>query len=169
MSLKHPSPGPGFVPEYQVSGIPFVTSSAGLELTSLTVPTKIKFPSATRWIQVIPHGNGTLNLGFSGKGVLGEGASVSGSQGITPGVPGHEAVADHNNFIVVSGSAANAVGATALSHDGTLRLELRCKEIFMIRSAASGPMGFSIVAGLTGIPSSNFPTLTGSVGFLGIG
>lgn len=52
----------------------------------------------------------------------------------------------------------------------TVNLEVRCKSIFLKTSAA---IQWSVCAGLTNIPSSEFPILTGSIGgesaFEGIG
>lgn len=149
MANRNVAPGANYAPAYQISGIPFVTSSNGLELSSTTIPTRVKFPTATRWIEVGVLGEGALNLGFSVAGVLGEGGSVSGSLS--------ERSADHNNFLVVSGSG------------NTTRLELRCKEVFFLRSPASPAVGFTLVAGLTGIPAGSFPELSGSDGLVGVG
>jgi len=164
LGQNYSGPGAGYAPAYQLSGVPFVTSSNGLELDSTTVATRIQFPSVTRWIQVSAHGSGELNLGFTNNGVLGFGGSVSGSQGnvAATGVAGGEGVGDHSNFLVISGSSA--------AENSTLRLELRCKELFFVKNADSAhDMGFSLIAGLTGIPQNQFPTLTGSQGFLGVG
>ena len=50
----------------------------------------------------------------------------------------------------------------------TGRWEIRCKEVFF---ASDGPTsaGFSMIAGLTGIPRSEFPVITASNGFAGVG
>ena len=57
--------GPNFVPAYQVSGTPFVTSSTGIG----TTPMKISFPQATRFFQVTNTGDTHLRVGFSENGV----------------------------------------------------------------------------------------------------
>lgn len=46
------------------------------------------------------------------------------------------------------------------AEEQTARFEIKTKDVFV-----RGPNGssFSLIAGLTGIPSSNFPTLTGSL------
>jgi hypothetical protein len=59
------SNGPNFVPAYQTSGVPFVTSSTGLG----TTPLKISFPQATRFFQVINNGITHIRVGFSENGV----------------------------------------------------------------------------------------------------
>tara|TARA_R110002124_G_scaffold140298_4_gene304723 strand:+ start:7090 stop:7503 length:414 start_codon:yes stop_codon:yes gene_type:complete len=48
----------------------------------------------------------------------------------------------------------------------SVTLDVRCKEIFITTSAA---MQWSVCAGLTPIEASEFPILTGSNGFSGVG
>ena len=65
MSLKNPNPGLGFVPEYQVSSWPYVTSSVVASNGDIK---EIQFPGVTRWIQVHngDHGgNSVLSFGFT--------------------------------------------------------------------------------------------------------
>ncbi len=143
--------GPNYVPAYQASGTPFVTSSNGSTVT--TTPVCVKFPYVTRFFQVTNTSSEVLRLGFSRAGVMGLGASVSGS------AP-HEKIADHDNYFVVSGSNGDGGG-------NTVRLELRCKELWI--RADANPVGFSLIAGMTGIHHTQFPELTGSNGFQGIG
>lgn len=49
MSANFPRPGVGFVPEYQVSSIPWVTASIG---AGPTAPTRYDFPTVTRFVRV---------------------------------------------------------------------------------------------------------------------
>tara|TARA_Y100000310_G_scaffold9417_1_gene9835 strand:+ start:21140 stop:21577 length:438 start_codon:yes stop_codon:yes gene_type:complete len=136
--------GPNFVPAYQLSGVPYVTSSVADEVTTTAV--RVTFPYVTRWVEVRNTGKGDLRIGFSENGVIGEGASVSGSS---------ESTADHSNYFVlpaVSGS--------------TTRWEARCTELWFASSATTG---FSLAAGLTGVLPREYPVLTGSNGFIGIG
>ena len=55
MSLNNPKPGVGYVPEYQVSSWPYLTSS---QLTAGEIR-EISFPGVTRWLVVhnLDHGN----------------------------------------------------------------------------------------------------------------
>ena len=137
MSLKNPYPNPNFVPEYQISGVPYVTASAASELTSLTVPVRVDFPEVTRWI-VVQNTSPTANLrfGFSENGVKGQEAS-----------PGPSTT---RNYFIVSASSSTA------------RMELRCKSLYFTKDA-NGSSSFNIIAGLTRIRSADFPTLTGSL------
>ena len=138
--------GPGDVPSYQMSAIPYVTSSAQNEVSSAAV--KVTFPNVTRFIVVQNSGQNPMKIGFTKNGVEGKGASVSGSS--------HEQVADHNNSFVLT------AGTT------TGRLELRVKEIFFV-NAGGGDTSFSLLAGITPIKNTMFPTLTGSSGYIGVG
>ena len=65
MSLNNPKPGLGWVPEYQVSSWPFLTSSV---IASNGDIKEIQFPGVTRWIKVHngDHGGSSvLSFGFT--------------------------------------------------------------------------------------------------------
>jgi len=147
MSFSRQQPmGVNFVPAYEVSGIPYVTSSVAAEVS--TTVTQVSFPFVTRWVEVVNTGDVDLRIGFSANGVTGQGASVSGSEG----------AANHRNYFALGTSGSNG--------GGTTRLELRCSKIFF--STGAGQTGFSLIAGLTAVPAKQL-VLTGSDGFLGIG
>jgi hypothetical protein len=70
MSSSWGPPAHNFVPEYQQSGIPYVTSSAANEVSTSAI--RISFPFVTRWVQVFnTDGSGadTLRVGFTQNGV----------------------------------------------------------------------------------------------------
>jgi len=71
MSLKNPYSNPNFVPEYQISGVPYVTASAGAEVTSQDSPSRLDFPEVTRWIMIYNSGSAGLRVGFTANGVRG--------------------------------------------------------------------------------------------------
>ena len=63
MSLNWPNPHHGFVPEYQVSSWPYVTSSQIVTANSIK---KIEFPGVTRWIVIHNLDNSkSLRVGFT--------------------------------------------------------------------------------------------------------
>ena len=128
--------GPNFVPAYQISGIPYVTSS--LSDTSVNVAAqKITFPQVTRFFVVTnTHASRNLRVGFTENGV--------------DGGPDYYDNSNKNYFIVAGGTT-------------TPRLEIRCKELYFRADAGSTPCGFSLIAGLSGVPSNQFPTLTASL------
>jgi hypothetical protein len=68
MSLKHPYSNPNFVPEYQISGVPYVTSSAADEVTSQDTPIRVDFPEVTRWIVIYNSGSAAVRVGFTANG-----------------------------------------------------------------------------------------------------
>lgn len=66
MGLYFAKPGWNHVGEYQLSGLPWVTSSI-----ATTSPTQIEFPMVTRFIQIQNLGAVALKLGFTQAGVYG--------------------------------------------------------------------------------------------------
>lgn len=66
---SHPVPGWNWGSEYQVSGIPFVTSSFAVD----TNPRRIDFDFVTRDIVIDNAGTDSLRVGFSNNGVNGTG------------------------------------------------------------------------------------------------
>tara|TARA_Y100001938_G_scaffold100495_1_gene137364 strand:+ start:363 stop:797 length:435 start_codon:yes stop_codon:yes gene_type:complete len=135
--------GAGYVPAYQVSGTPYVTSSSTTEIPEAVekVPAslEIKFPFVTRWVVVQNIGNNAIKMGFTKNGVN----IVSGC------------------FVIPSQTSTVA----NVSPARTERLELRCKSLHF--AGVGGTSGVQIIAGLTGL--EEFPVLTGSDGFEGIG
>jgi len=65
---RQPYPNHNYVPEYQVSGIPYVTSSHTL---SPNDKVSIEFPYVTRWVVVhnTDNANSPLRFGFTENGV----------------------------------------------------------------------------------------------------
>jgi len=150
MSMNWAENNHNYVPAYQQSGIPFVTSSADNKLT--TTPVKIVFPYVTRWIAVGTEGAGTtaVRLGFTENGVNGPTAGTDGGP---------------NQPFTVTGSNANYF---LIKADGqTQRFEVKCTEVWL-RSDSSTSQ-FSLMAGYTNVPHDQFLKLTGSNGFWGIG
>jgi hypothetical protein len=70
MALKSVSiADPNYVPNYQLSAIPYVTSSAGSEVTDS--PISVDFPYVTKFVTVHNTGGGDLRIGFTEDGVNG--------------------------------------------------------------------------------------------------
>lgn len=68
MALNHPKAGPNSIPAYQLSGVPYVTASAGNEVD--VTPIRHDFPFVTRFFQVKnTDGSHALRVGFSANGV----------------------------------------------------------------------------------------------------
>lgn len=69
MAANFPRPGVGFVPEYQVSSIPWVTASI-----ALGTPQRYDFPTVTRFVNVhnsAATGGAEVRFGWSYPGVTG--------------------------------------------------------------------------------------------------
>jgi hypothetical protein len=163
MSFNHPKAGPNFVPAYQLSGIPYVTSSiSNTEVPNAgggaaVGPIKISFPYVSKLLTVRNTGANDLRVAFSFTGSYDPGATVKGG-GAVPATNSF----GRNYFLVPAGAAGK---------DSIQTFDIRCKEVFLFGNG--GTTGFSLMAGLTTIKADQFPILTGSVngstGFEGIG
>lgn len=109
-------------------------------LTEVTAtPVQVSFPFVTRWVQV-------FNTSTTQATTLRVGVTSNGVLGTT--VTGA-------NYILLQGGQA------------TERLELKCNQLWFLRGTGTS-VGFSVVAGLTNV-NANFPAITGSNGFGGVG
>ena len=129
--------------EYIGSCLPYVTSSTAANLSAGGMPHVISFPYVTRWIIIQNNGDGGAGTPALRIGFTGNGIFGFGSS------DGR----DHY-FQVGEGQ-------------GTGRLELKVKEIMV--GGVGGTPAYNVIAGYTNIPTKNFPTLTGSAGFKGVG
>ena len=144
MAINHPKAGPNSIPAYQMSGVPYVTSSAANEVPNSgasSEPIKLTFPYVTRFFQVeCTDASEALRVGFSRNGVKAQ---------------------ETSNYFVVGTNKKSDV------------LELRTKELYFLSDNGTNPSSFRVVAGLTTIEGNEFPILTGSVGgtlgFEGVG
>ncbi len=82
----------------------------------------------------------------------------------------------HGSRALRFGFSANGVLSNPTAHYIVLAagtksevLEIRTKELFFLQDAGSSPAGFRIIAGLTTIEQDEFPILTGSSEFEGVG
>lgn len=148
MSFRWPKPGPMHAPEYQLSAIPFVTSSTANEVKGhgMSLPgsvVQITFPFVTRFFAVrcIETTPRSLRVGFTAAGVLG-----SGSYFVLP-----------------------QMGGGGATQDTPIVFDLAVKELFFSSHHHTLATEFSVIAGLTNIPSEFFPTLTASNGHEGVG
>ena len=130
MALNPPFPHEGYIPSYQISATPFVTSS-NLTLGQIKY---IDFRSVSRFITVKNTGASTsvMSIAFT-------------ENGLKP---------TNSNYFFLSGSEAFSG-------------ELRSTGLYL--SGSAGTSMFTIVAGLTSIPTQNSILLTGSNGFPGVG
>ena len=131
MSINNPVMHEGYVPAYQASAVPFVTSSV---ITTGEVH-EINFPQVTRFfsIQNLESSSAVIAIAFT-------------QNGLKP--------VNSNFFSIGPGSS--------------FRDEIRATKLFISCSVGSG-INYQIVAGLTGIPSNQFLTITGSNGYSSVG
>lgn len=125
MGLNYAVMSEGYVPAYQISAIPFVTSSA------VTTLATISFPFVTRFFTVQNHSSIDLRVGFTELGVKG------------------------TNYFIVH-SASDYTG------------EFKIDRLF-VSSSTGASISYSVIGGLTSIPTTNFHIVTGSDGYAGVG
>ena len=146
MSLNWPGNNHNYVPAYQQSGIPFVTSSADNEITAGASDIfRVSFPFVTRWIQVTctEQGNG-FKMSFTANGIL--------AAGLGPYSP----TGSNANYTVVA--PGKLLGP----------IEVRCTDLYF--QGDGGASTLQVIAGLTNVPADPLrQLLTGSKGFQGIG
>jgi hypothetical protein len=178
MSSSWPKTGPNFTPAYQISGVPYVTSSLTDELlppnnAGASEVVRVQFPYVTRAFTIKNTGISPVRVGFSDLGIISPGERTT----ATHGGAAKDTSLGRNYFII------HASGSTSLSQGASLnhvhRFDLRCKEIYLMAHLEGGKnhssltsndkSGFTLTAELTTIASGEFPTLTGSNGFDGIG
>ena len=160
MSFKHPRPGPNFVPAYQVSGIPFVTSSASGEVPqadNTKAPIAVNFPCVTKFVTVNNTGTNDLRVAFTLSGSYAPSEVTENNVTLSTNHP-------RNYFIIREQEAGGSMQSVTF--------DVRCKSIFFLADN-TGTTDFSLLAGLTSITGSQFPTLTGSIdgtdSFVGVG
>ena len=122
--------GEGYIPAYQISSSPWLTSSQ----ISLGQIQTLTFPQVTRFINV-------QNVALTGSDKI---ALAFTSLGFTTG-----------NFFT-------------LTQSSSFREEIRTDRLFISCSEGTN-VNFQVAVGLTGIPSRQFLTITGSNGFQGVG
>ena len=135
--MNHAAPSHNNTAEYQSSGIPFVHTKAGIGENNSTVHV-FTFPFVTRWlmVQVV---DGTDKLTLEGKckiGFANGGTALDGDQYVN----------------------------TQLTNN--TRLELKCTKVFLmvpVGALGTGTCDIQIIAGLTGVPNSDFPELEGAI------
>ena len=149
----HPKAGANFVPAYQTSAIPFVTSSVTGECklaASTVAPVQVTFPYVTKFVTVNNTGTNDLRVAFTYSG------SYAPAERTT-----NNTLLDTNhsrNYFIIKEQEAGSMQ--------TVTFDVRCKTIFFLADN-TGTTDFSLFAGLTTIPFSNFPVLTGSLMYSG--
>ena len=160
-SRRIPRPSHNFVPEYQMSGIPHVETRSLVDATleaggngdanarvSNINSFKFTFGSVTRWITINCHSNND----------------------------------NHHTLVYFNETAAKTAYDSGNNNtddsdlhyyeidgdDQTRRLEIKCKEVYLIPDKISDTFDVTVIAGLTNIAASDFPNQTKNNGFLGV-
>ena len=152
-SRRIPRPSHNFVPEYQMSGIPHVetrTLAARANNGEVVVAIdshKFTFGSVTRWVVINNHSN---NAGKHLRVYFNETAAKT----------AYDNLDDPNDsdlhYFVINGD------------EQSQRLEIKCKELYLIPDTPNDTFEVSVIAGLTNVAASDFPDQTKANGFLGV-
>jgi hypothetical protein len=146
MSLNWAGNNHNYVPAYQQSGIPYVTSSVANEVGASDL-INVSFPFVSRWIQVTTTegaGQQDLKVAFTRNAID------------AAGYGNYNPTGSNRNYIVLT--AGKSLGP----------VEVRCTDLWF--QSDSGTTSFNVVAGLTNVPADPLrQLLTGSNGFQGIG
>ena len=176
MSADWPKAGVNHAPAYQVSGVPFVTSSAASEVKGVDTnsaspePVSVEFPFVTKFITIRNTGLNELRVGFSARGCFAPDERLPVS--VSAAGTAKDLKSGRNYFLIPSASATGGAHRSAV--DTVVTLDIRCKKLFFVSNASDNtPTGaafstdFSLIAGLTTIEAGQFPVLTGSVNATG--
>ena len=162
MSSSWSKGGPNLVPAYQMSGIPYVTSSISLTEVpnsgggaGVSSPIEVDFPYVTKFLTIRNTGANGLRIAFTFSGSYDPGQTMA-----TGGAKGHNPEKHNRNYFVIPSSGSSAENSPG-SAETIQTFEVRCKKLCLLGDG--GTTGFSLLAGLTTIPAGNFPILTGSV------
>jgi len=158
---RWPSPHHNFVPEFQMSGIPYVETRTIStpprvvpdNFTSLnTVPTEcvITFDQVTRWINIVNHA--AANNGNHLRIYFNETAFKNAK--LNSQVNGNGNNLEDPHYYMIDGQSE------------TNRLEVKCKKIWIWPAGANTT--FSVFAGLTNISANTFPDQLKANGFTGV-
>ena len=143
-TMNHPMTHHGNVAEYQASGIPFMQKVTLADNTMTT----ISFPYVTQWIQVYLDAGAKVQVGYDLNSFTHSGGEfqVSGAHGAALTGTNH-IVLDSNNTV---------------PGNGTL-WRIKTDKISFFKVTGTTPSVY-VIAGLTNVPSSDFPGLTGLIG-----
>lgn len=144
-----PKPHHNFVPEYQMSGIPFVTThvfpaAANAATLKANIENyKIEFPTVTRWILFNSHDDGEGKVG------------VRIYFNVDAAKTAYDGQQDEHYYLLDL-------------EEQTERFELKCKYVYVVPMEVNKAAQVAIAAGLTSVPSEDFPDQTKLNGFLGV-
>ena len=143
-TMNHAYSHHGNVAEYQVSGIPFFYA---LACTAHTVHT-VTFPFVTQWVQiVVSDSNNSVKVAYEKAGLAHNGGKFSAGQtGVLTGT----------NYATIDSYPGGGDG-----NNGHV-WRMKTNQLAFITSDTTCTV--FITAGLTSVPSSDFPSLSGIIG-----
>ena len=149
-----PRPSHNFVPEYQMSGVPHVetrTLSSRANNTAVVNNIdshKFTFGSVTRWIVINNHSaDATKHLRVYFNETAAKTAYKTAANGDN---------IEDDHYFVINGD------------EQSQRLEIKCKELYLISDTSNQSFEVSVIAGLTNVLAEDFPDQSYSNGFLGV-
>ena len=153
-SRRIPRPSHNFVPEYQMSGIPHVETrnlparADNAAIIANISDHKFTFNSVTRWLIINNHSNNAdkhLRVYFN---------ETAAKTAYDSGLDNTDDSDLH--YYEIDGD------------DQSRRLEIKCKEIYLIPDKISDSFDVTVIAGLTNVSSTDFPDQTKLNGFTGV-
>lgn len=142
-TMNHPMTHHGNVAEYQASGIPFMQKVTLADNTMTT----ISFPYVTQWIQVYLEAGAKVQVGYDINSFTHTGGNFTSGPPDTRLTGTNHVVLDSNNTV---------------PGNGTL-WRIKTDKISFFKVTGTTPAVY-VIAGLTNVPSSDFPGLTGLIG-----
>ena len=137
--MNHPITHHGNVAEYQASGVPFIYRFTTVADTVHT----ITFPYVTQWVQVILPDSSSMMMGVSKQGLAHDGGEfTAGKAGALTGT----------NHVVINSNDNQNIGNV---------WRWKTNQVTFISGSA---IIVTVVAGLTNVPSGDFPDMTSIVG-----
>ena len=147
-----PSVGLRNVGSYQVSGMPWMTGSSGLDHAKVHL---VEFPYVTKRVLILNVSTGSLNSGATDS-ILVHFESGSGTTAVTvPGSAGAQIIAAGSD--VISGFHYYPINAS-----GSLDMNVKCKKLYISQFTGNPDKAYHVLAELTNIPTRRMPALTGS-------
>ena len=137
------------VGSYQVSGTPWVTGSGGATAFTGAEVHRFSFPKVTKSFTVINTGTQDIYLTFTTTRTFAAGAAGDGLSGEQTYVASDD---QYDKFHYITIPAEN----------GSVTMNMKCKEIYLANPHSSNTTGYEIFAELTQIPTGSMFTLTGA-------
>ena len=137
------------VGSYQVSGTPWVTGSASATAMAAAKVHRFSFPKVTKSFTVINTGTEEIVLTFTSAASFTAGKTGDGKSGEQAYASGNAEYAK-KHFVTIP------------PENGSITMNMKCKEIFLANTSSGGTTGYQVFAELTQIPTGSMFTLSGA-------